>query len=436
MHSENPDRAALNATQSSAPGNIPPQTAQEKAGESPDARRRQSAEIVALRHPNMHKQPKRHLAAVKRPRVVVTERQLLHYRVACYERMREILDAAGVELQLLVGEGTPEEKMKKDRAIIPWAIDIPTHYFLGDQICWQPYGQYARGADLVILNHENKLVYNLWLLSLGRPKRVAFWGHGRNMQSMNPDGFKERFKRWTVNKVDWWFAYTEESADLVAKAGFPRECTTVVENAIDTRELIALCERARRGGKAALREKLGLGNGPVGLYLGSLYREKRIDFLLDAALAIRQSVPDFQLLVVGAGPQEDTVRAAASAHPWIKYLGPLQGFEKAQALVAADITLNPGLVGLSVLDSFVGASPMFTTDCGIHSPEIAYLSSGRNGMITPNRLDAYVDAVTETLNDPQRLEAMQKEAYAMASRYTIENMAARICDGILACLER
>jgi glycosyltransferase involved in cell wall biosynthesis len=324
--------------------------------------------------------------------------------------------------------------MKKDHVMLPWVTRLPTRYLFGERICWQPFGKYARDADLVIVMHENKLIYNLWLLSFGRPRLLAFWGHGRNMQSDRPDGLKERFKRWTTNKVDWWFAYTEESAALVADTGFPRTRTTVVENAIDTREMIELCRQAKEYGEERIRREFGLKKGPVGLYLGSLYQEKRIDFLLEAAHRIRAAIPDFQLLVVGAGPQQGMVESAANEHAWILYPGALHGMKKARALAIADLTLNPGLVGLGVLDSFVGGAPMFTTDCGLHSPEVAYLSSGRNGVITADNLDAYVEAVVSTLSDPQALAKLQEGALGMAARYTIENMVTRIANGILACL--
>src|SRR5207302_9080524 len=43
---------------------------------------------------------------ISRPRVLIVERQLLQYRVAFYERLRMLLDKEGVDLQLLIGEGT------------------------------------------------------------------------------------------------------------------------------------------------------------------------------------------------------------------------------------------------------------------------------------------------------------------------------------------
>jgi glycosyltransferase involved in cell wall biosynthesis len=369
-----------------------------------------------------------------RPRVVIVERQLLHYRVAVYQRLRELLDKEGIELQLLIGEGTAAEKKKCDEASVDWAVKIPTQYFFGNRICWQPYGAYAKAADLVIVMHENKMLYNLWLLSFGRPKRLAFWGHGRNMQSDRPNGFKERFKRWTTNKVDWWFAYTEGSATLVADTGFPRTCITVVDNAVDTNEMAALCRDISQQECQQLRRKLGMSSGPVGLYIGSLYREKRLDFLLDAAQRIQARIPDFQLLIVGAGPDQEMIAHAAKIHAWIHYLGHLQGREKAKTLALADVMLNPGLVGLGVLDSFVSGSPMFTTNCNLHSPEIDYVNSGENGVIVADDVEAYTEAVVTTLQSPDKLAKLQQGAHAAASRYTVENMVDRLCSGILSCL--
>lgn len=367
-------------------------------------------------------------------RVVIVERQLLHYRRELYERLRTLLEREGIALQLLHGCGTPAEAMKKDEVTLDWAHTIPTRYFLGNRVCWQPFGDYARDADLVVVMHENKMLYNLWLLSLGRPRRLAFWGHGRNMQSQRPTGWKERFKRWTVNKVDWWFAYTDSSAALVAQAGFPLARTTVVDNAVDTSALSSLCRSVTPARCRALRAELGVGDGPIAIYLGSLYDQKRPEFLLEAAQRIRARVPGFQLLVAGAGPMQNVIEEAAAQHPWMHYLGPLKGPRKAEILVLADIMLNPGLVGLAILDSFASGTPMFTTDCNLHSPEISYMHSGRNGVMTPDDLEIYADTVVDTLTDRNALVALKAGALGSASRYTIENMAERLCKGIVDCL--
>ncbi|NMM28220.1 MAG: glycosyltransferase family 4 protein [Glaciimonas sp.] len=340
----------------------------------------------------------------------------------------------GIELLLLIGHGTPEEGKKNDLGFLDWVIRIPTYYLLGDKLCWQPFGAYAKSADLVIVNHENKLIYNLWLLFFRHPQRLAFWGHGRNMQSQAPNGIKELFKRWTVNKADWWFAYTEMTAELITSNGFPRESITVVQNAADTSAMASLCEMVGDRECARIRKDMRLAEGPVGLYLGSLYREKRLDFLLEAAHRIRLKIPAFQLVIAGAGQEQEGIEAAAAQHSWIRYVGPLYGADKASALMLADVLLNPGAVGLGIQDSFVSGTPMFTTDCGLHGPEISYLNSGRNGVMSADNIDAYTEAVVDILSDPEALDRLRRGTLASGPEYTVENMANRFKQGVLACL--
>ena len=369
-------------------------------------------------------------------RVVVVERLLTHYRVAFYQRLRAQLAARNIALQLLVGHGTKTESQKLDSGTLPWAVPLRTHYLLGNRLCWQPFGRHIRDADLVIVLHENKLLYNLWLLFVHRPRRLAFWGHGCNLQSVRPQGLRERFKRWTINRVDWWFAYTTMTSQLLEQAGFPVRAVTVVDNAVDTAELAAWCRDTTPATIAQFRRQVGLSPAPTGIFLGSLYREKRLDFLLAAARLIRGRIPDFQLLVVGAGPQQALLQAAATDMPWLHLVGVLQGRDKAIALGAADVLLNPGLVGLGILDSFASGTPLFTTDCGLHSPEIAYLESGRNGIMTTDDVAQYAEAVCSTLLAPAVLLRLRQQALASAPRYSIENMCDRFCAGVTACMDQ
>jgi glycosyltransferase involved in cell wall biosynthesis len=170
------------------------------------------------------------------------------------------------------------------------------------------------------------------------------------------------------------------------------------------------------------------------VFVGSLYREKMLDFLLEAAHLIRQRTPGFSLLIVGAGPEQDAIDEATKNFPWIHSLGPLRGRQKSEILMLADVMLNPGLVGLGILDSFVSGKPMFTTNCGVHSPEISYLSNWKNGVMTPMNRKIYAETVSEVLQHPEMIEILRVGALTSSSRYTLENMAGRIRDGICACL--
>jgi len=368
--------------------------------------------------------------------VAIVQRRLTNYRVPLFERMRAQLAEQGVHLRVLHGVAEAAELSKNDGGSLPWAEHLPTRYLLGGRLCWQPFMQRARGCDLIVVTQENKLVNNLPLLLGGRRReRVAFWGHGRNMQAHSDSSLRESFKRWTSCRVDWWFAYTELSAGLVQAAGFPPQRITVLDNSIDTDALVADVARARlKASTATLRAGLGLADTPTGVFIGSLYSEKRLPFLIDAAQALCQRVPGFQLAIAGAGPEEALVQAASANNPGIRFLGRVQGERKAELLACADVVLNPGLVGLGILDAFAAGLPLVTTDCGLHSPEVCYLQDGVNGFMTPNTHSDFVAACQALLCDPELRQRMGQNAARSAARYSLRNMAERFSAGIHASL--
>jgi len=369
-----------------------------------------------------------------RTQVAIVQRRLTHYRLPLFELMREDLARQDVEMRLLVGRPTAEELDKKDEGVLDWAEPVPTRYLFGGRICWLNFGPMLRDeTKLVVVPHENKLVYNLVALANRGERRIAFWGHGRNMQSRRPQGAKERFKQATVRSPDWWFAYTDATVPVLEQAGFPASKVTVLHNAIDTRALEADWREADAR-RTQLRAELGLGSGPVGIYLGSLYPDKRLPFLFAACDAIRARVPDFEMLVVGDGPSRGEVEAFVAERPWARWLGMRRGAAKAQALAVSDVLLNPGLVGLGILDSFACRVPMFTTDCGIHSPEICYLDNEVNGVITADSAEVYVDAVVRALTRPDYLQTLRAGAERSAAAINIEAMARNFTGGILRCL--
>lgn len=367
-------------------------------------------------------------------RVAIVQRRLTHYRQSLFECLRSQLAGQGIALDVLAGSGTELEDKKNDKGNLAWAIPLSTRYWLDGRLCWQSFGQRLEGMDLVIVTQENKLLQNHLLMLKPRRFKLAFWGHGANLQSDNPNGLRERFKRWTTNRVDWWFAYTQMSADLVKQAGFPSDRITVLNNAVDTSELQRQRQSVTPEETHALREALGFGAGPLAVFVGSLYADKRLDFLFAAAEAIHRELADFQLLIVGEGPEREKVKAWCAARPWARWAGAQFGRDKAVHLSLSQIMLNPGLVGLGILDSFVCEIPMLTTDCGRHGPEIAYLENGINGLMTADDLPSYVDTCVRLLRDPSARDGLRAGCAASASKYTVENMARRFADGVTQAL--
>ena len=174
----------------------------------------------------------------------------------------------------------------------------------------------------------------------------------------------------------------------------------------------------------ALRQRLDIKTNNVGVYVGGLYDYKRMDFLIESAEEIRRHISDFKLIVVGSGVDRLRVEAAASRHSWIRYLGPLFGTDKVEILRLGRVFMMPGLVGLAILDCAAAGLPIVTTAYPYHSPEIAYLEPGRNGLIIQDWQNpvAYARGVISVLHDDAFQAQLAKGATEIATEYTMERM--------------
>jgi glycosyltransferase involved in cell wall biosynthesis len=381
------------------------------------------------------------MSATPRKRVFYIYPPLFKYRAPFNVRIREILASHGVEYGVVYSEPSEQAKLRNDTIELPWADKVPISHIgpRSHQLLYQRALPVVSGADLVIMHQENKLLFN-YLLHLRRfagMERLAYFGHGRNFGQAVGNGFGERLKRFLATKVDWWFAYNDLSAKCIESYGFPAERITSVRNAIDMSELQQEVAATTREDLDARRRIRGLGAGPIAVYKGALKADKRIAFLIDAAIRIRRIVPGFELLVVGGGSELALVQKAAQDHPYIHALGPIYGPEMTELGLLADVLLMPGKVGLGVLDAFGYGKPLITTDFPFHAPEVDYLQDDVNGRVARpwQDADAYAASVAEVLTNDALRARLSRGAAAAASQYSIDNMAERFAGGVLQALK-
>ncbi len=367
-------------------------------------------------------------------RVVNLIRFLPHYRVPFYIELDRLMRRSGLRLQVVYG--AREANVAED---YEWAVSSPNRSVSlgGRELIWQPALSVVRGADLVIVEQASRLLINYFLAArnaLGWNK-LAYWGHGKNFQATRANLLAEAIKKRLSVNARWWFAYNGLTRTIVESLGFPPQRITEVQNAVDTAHLQRLANDVTEERKRALLAELGLSGANVGIYCGRMYTEKRIDFLLEAAALIREEVHDFELILVGSGPHQHLASAAAEQHDWIRHVGAKFDEEKVELFALSKVFLMPGLVGLAVLDAFALQTPMITTSYPHHSPEIDYLESGQNGLMTADDVGAYASGVVGLLQDPERLEVLRANAFEASKRYTIEKMASNFHQGVLSALE-
>ena len=370
-------------------------------------------------------------------KVTILQYRLFHYRVELFERMKALCNQRGIDLHLVVGQSFGKEKLKQDEGQIFWARKVKNLFFPVAEkkdLCWQPVPRDLHDSALLIFMQENRLLSNYyWIVrrKLGIGPKVAFWGHGKDFQTRAPGGLRERWKEKTIHWVDWWFAYTRITCDQLRIADFPITRTTCLNNAVDVRRLRSDWESVPDRLREKVLEECKLTERSfVGLFCGSMYSDKKFPLLVAACDVVAKKFPDFRLVVIGDGTERKWIEDAFASRPWATWVGVKRSVEKAAYFGMASVVLNPGLVGLHVLDAFSMGLPMITTLTAKHSPEIAYLEDGVNGMMTEETPEAYASAIESLIVRREMLADMSKHARQTAELYTVEKMAENFVSGI------
>lgn len=371
----------------------------------------------------------------KTKKIVIQQRISGEFRIPFYEQLYAALQKHDIELVVVYGRHSKLESSDRVASFHCGEIVRNRYFYIGQKyFFWQPILRYLKEAELIILQQgsRNLMIYPIISLRKLFGYKLAFWGHGQNFQTDNPNSLSERLKRTYSLHADHWFAYTDLSKKIVCELGFPKDRITSVNNAIDTTECIRISDKITEEEIEKMRRQYSVTKEtPVGIFCSRLYREKRIDFLLKCVTQVKERVSDFQFFVIGNGPDTSIVdEYARNNRTWFHYIGLKYGRDKVKFFKLAHFQLMPGLVGLHIVDSFAHLTPIITTDIDLHSPEINYLENGINGIMTENTIDAYVGQIVQLIKDKTYQERLIKGCMQARKQYTIENMVVRFVNGI------
>lgn len=368
-------------------------------------------------------------------RIIIFQPMLKNYRTVFYEHLYNLLLANGHQLRVVFGSPWVAEKNRNDNVVVDkqYLLFEKSKWLLWDRINVQKNSlKHILWADIVITEQANKHLHN-YLLILFRSlkfKPYAYWGHGLNRQG-NPKSSSERLKRFLATKVDWWFAYTQSVGEYLEGVGFSTEAITVLNNSCDTTGFKQELINISAADKLWFKEKYGIAeDAEIGLFCGSLEKDKGVEFLLKSAVEIHKHNHRFVLLVGGGGRYRPLVEQYAQQYAFIIYLGRIDNQEKSLAFSCADVFLNPGMIGLAILDAFSAGLPVFTTRQAAHSPEIDYLQEHFNGLMSDYNLNDYTAMVLSVLESTALLDQLKNNARLSSNQFSIEQMAENFSLGI------
>lgn len=372
--------------------------------------------------------------------VVYVTRFVPEYRRPILEKLNERLHG-----QLIVCAGSPYDKSFKDLSSGSKPeyryVHLNNRWIGGQRALIQNVRPVFACNPSVLLAEESPRTISLpWLLTLARRKKIGtlLWGHfSSNHRTFSGNGLLNRYRIALARRVDGCVCYTDEIAELIRPYVAAEHCFTA-RNTLDTETLFHLHQRFAAEGKKRTRTRLGLPeNASIVVFIGRLIAGKRPDVLLDLHEAMN-TTGAAALIVIGEGPERAALQTRIRDQNLKNVFlpGALPRLEdSAPWIYAADIMVCPGYVGLNVNHAFCLGIPVVTCtspnpDIRYHSPEIAYLKTGLNGMQARyGDLTSLVEATQTVLKNQ---ETFSKNAQQYARTYLrIEHMV----DGLVQAVE-
>ena len=170
------------------------------------------------------------------------------------------------------------------------------------------------------------------------------------------------------------------------------------------------------------------------IMVGTLYREKGVQLLLDAYWELRELPSLPQLVIVGGGPDFDILARWVEEHNMsskIALTGPVYDIHKKAELFSRSLAcISPKQAGLTVLESMGYGVPFVTTQNAITGGEIFNIHNGVDGVILASESEM-VDRIKDiSINRARYLEMGEKAKVFYDGNRTIKHMADGLWDAI------
>lgn len=206
-------------------------------------------------------------------------------------------------------------------------------------------------------------------------------------------------------------ALLETDRNYLASLGVPDESLRVVGVVPD---LLPAAD------PAGFRQRHGLGDAPVVLYIGRMMPQKGAKALLESAQAVWARVPETRFVFIGPG---DAASAAwfENCDPRILSLGKVSAQEKCDALAACDLFCMPStseILPTVYLEAWFYGKPVV----GGKADGLPELVEGNSAGVTVTQSPAEVAAaLTTLLLDPEKREIMGRNGKSLVQRCYTED---------------
>lgn len=250
------------------------------------------------------------------------------------------------------------------------------------------------------------------------PFNMSYWGKsqeyyysGQNITE-DLDAAKKNWKGALYFRLITWLRklylpladahinYYDEGRDIISSYGVPKEKIFIAANSPDTDELLAAYAEV-------LKQPEILPANPYRLiHVGRLVKWKRVDMLIQSIKDLKGVFPQIELVVVGFGPEEESLKKLANdigVADHVRFVGGVyDALTLGKYLHVSSVYMLGGMGGLSINDAMCFAKPVI---CSVaDGTERRLVREGYNGSYFENGNQESLNLKTKALlASPEKL---------------------------------
>lgn len=200
--------------------------------------------------------------------------------------------------------------------------------------------------------------------------------------------------------ADSIITYIEDSYELLKSFGVAKNKIFISYNSPDTESLYNIKVQA------LLTDPILQYNYQRLIHVGRLVKWKRVDFLINAVHDLVNKFSNIELLIIGNGPENDSLKLLVSQlnlSDRIKFLGAIYDpLLLAKYFISSGIYVLGGMGGLSINEAMFFGKPIICSLCD--GTEKKLVQNGRNGLIFLNgNYKDFRDKLSLMLSDEKKI---------------------------------
>lgn len=317
-----------------------------------------------------------------KPKVIIFYNKLFHYRIPIWNILSKYCDltvtySSGGEITI------PENVTFKVEYLKPY--NNSKHFVIQKA----NIRRMAKKYDAVIA-YGNIAWLKYSTLPWFNKTKVIFWTIG--VSASYDSGFDknstwDKIRAFFYKQADAMAFYTTYPIDKYEKMGIPRERMFEVPNTVAVESINV--------------------NTPKDslLFIGTLYRQKGIQHLLEAYKVNKENPNLVTLNIIGKGPDEEYIAnwiKENNMEEHVKMCGAIyDNKEKAKYFARSFACISPLQAGLSVLESMGYGVPFITIKDAITGGEVFNIHNGVDG-VTMDSIEDLKDVIADIFNNKQK----------------------------------